>query len=137
MKKSVRDASSQGRSILVAADDPTTLAVLVSSLKTAGHKVRSANSAEGVVAAMHLELPDLLVLHPGGRLSGGSLYRRLLADGRTGATPILVVAHPTAVATFNSRPRADYFLAKPVKLSALNARLEALVTAPQAIGAAA
>lgn len=137
MKKSARSASSQAHSILVAAADPTTLAVLVSSLESEGHRVRSAESGEGVVASMQVELPDLLVLHPGGGISGGSLYRRLLADGRTGGTPILVVGHPTAITTFNSKPGAAYFLAKPFKLQALHARVEALLPAGRATAAAA
>jgi DNA-binding response OmpR family regulator len=113
--------------VLVASDDPVARNILAQHLKAAGNRVRCADSPAGVLMAMHLQMPDLVVLHPGPRFSGPILYRRLRTHPTSRDVPVLLVAQPAALDHFVTRPEPGLFASKPVRLDLLASRVQRLL----------
>lgn len=114
-------------SVLIASDDPVARNILAQHLKAAGNQVRCADSPSGVLMAMHLEMPDLVVLHPGPKFSGPILYRRLRTHPTSRDVPVLLVARPAALDHFVIRPEPRLFASKPVRLDRLASRVQRLM----------
>jgi two-component system phosphate regulon response regulator PhoB len=122
--------------ILVVEDEPHVQELVAVNLEHAGHQVVRAASAEEAEAAIRTALPDVLVLDwmlPGE--SGVAFARRLRADERTRALPILML---TARAMEQDKVAgleagADDYLAKPFSPRELAARIKAVLRrrAPQ------
>jgi two-component system phosphate regulon response regulator PhoB len=122
--------------ILIVEDEPHVQELLAVNLEHAGHRVRRAGSAEEAEAAIRDELPDVLILDwmlPGE--SGVSLARRLRAQERTQALPILMLTARAMEADKVSglEAGADDYLTKPFSPKELTARIKAVLRrrAPQ------
>jgi CheY-like chemotaxis protein len=79
--------------ILVVDDSPTNLRVLVYLLSQQGYKVRPATSGQLALAAAQAKLPDLILLDimmPD--MDGYEVCRRLKADERTQAVPVIFIS---------------------------------------------
>jgi DNA-binding response OmpR family regulator len=114
-------------SVLIATDDPVARDVLAQCLEAAGNQVRCAGSPEGVLMKMHLEMPDLVVLHPGPRFSGPILYQRLRTHPNSRGVPVLLVARPAELERFVTKPEPALFASKPVRLDLLASRVQRLM----------
>jgi len=123
--------------ILVVEDEPAIQELISCNLELAGHRSLRAHSAEQALSMVRAELPDLIVLDwmlPG--MSGVELTRRLRADARTSAVPVIML---TARAEEQDKlagleTGADDYLTKPFSPRELNARVKAVLRrhAPQA-----
>ncbi|HEY0663401.1 MAG TPA: phosphate regulon transcriptional regulator PhoB [Thiobacillaceae bacterium] len=123
--------------ILVVEDEPAIQELIACNLELAGYVAMRAADAERAVELVNAALPDLVVLDwmlPG--MSGIELARRLRADKRTQAIPIIML---TARAEERDKVAgletgADDYLTKPFSPRELNARVKAVLRrrAPQA-----
>ncbi len=103
--------------ILVVDDDAFNLKLLKAQLSVEGHAVRTAANGEEALALVSEQLPDLILLDvmmPG--IDGFEVIRRLKADAKTRAVPIIMV---TALEDDESRTKAlemgaDDVFTKPV-----------------------
>ncbi|MDH5535803.1 MAG: phosphate regulon transcriptional regulator PhoB [Betaproteobacteria bacterium] len=123
--------------ILVVEDEPAIQELISCNLELAGHRALRAQSAEQALSMVRAELPDLVVLDwmlPG--MSGPELTRRLRADRRTSAVPIIMLTaraeEPDKLVGLEIG--ADDYLTKPFSPRELNARVKAVLRrrAPQA-----
>ena len=122
--------------VLVVEDEPAIQELIAYTLKQAGHQPLRADTAEHAMRLVQSALPDLVVLDwmlPG--LSGIELARRLRADKRTKAIPIIML---TARADEQEKitgleAGADDYITKPFSPRELNARVKAVLRrrAPQ------
>jgi two-component system, OmpR family, phosphate regulon response regulator PhoB len=122
--------------VLVVEDEPAIQELIAYNLKQAGHQPLRADSAEHALRLVQEALPDLVLLDwmlPG--LSGIELARRLRADRRTKAIPIIML---TARADEQDKltgldTGADDYITKPFSPRELNARVKAVLRrrAPQ------
>jgi len=81
------------KSILAVDDTPANLHLLVEMLSAKGYRVRTAPNGERALATIHKELPDLILLDimmP--EMDGYEVCRRLKADERTQAIPIIFIS---------------------------------------------
>jgi two-component system phosphate regulon response regulator PhoB len=125
-----------GAAVLVVEDEPAIQELIAYNLKQAGHQPLRADNAEQALRLMQDALPDLVLLDwmlPG--LSGIELARRLRAEKRTKAIPIIML---TARAEEQDKltgldTGADDYITKPFSPRELNARVKALLRrrAPQ------
>jgi len=123
--------------ILVVEDEPAIQELISYNLELAGHCPVKAHNAEQALEMVRTALPDLVVLDwmlPG--MSGLELARRLRADKRTQAVPLILL---TARADERDKLQgletgADDYLTKPFSPRELNARVKAVLRrrAPQA-----
>jgi two-component system phosphate regulon response regulator PhoB len=123
--------------ILVVEDEPAIQELISYNLELAGHCPVKAHNAEQALEMVRTALPDLVVLDwmlPG--MSGLELARRLRADKRTQAVPLIML---TARADERDKLQgletgADDYLTKPFSPRELNARVKAVLRrrAPQA-----
>jgi two-component system phosphate regulon response regulator PhoB len=123
--------------ILVVEDEPAIQELIAYNLELAGHQTLRAESAEQALEMVQSALPDLVVLDwmlPG--MSGIEFARRLRADKRTRAVPLIML---TARADEQDKlagleTGADDYLTKPFSPRELNARVKAVLRrrAPQA-----
>jgi two-component system phosphate regulon response regulator PhoB len=123
--------------ILVVEDEPAIQELISCNLELAGHQTLRAENAEEALEMVHAALPDLVVLDwmlPG--MSGIEFARRLRADKRTQAVPVIML---TARADERDKlagleTGADDYLTKPFSPRELNARVKAVLRrrAPQA-----
>jgi two-component system, OmpR family, phosphate regulon response regulator PhoB len=123
--------------ILIVEDEPAIPELISCNLELVGHRALRAHSAEQALSMVRAELPDLIVLDwmlPG--MSGAELTRRLRADRRTSAVPVIML---TARAGEEDKLvgleiGADDYLTKPFSPRELNARVKAVLRrrAPQA-----
>jgi two-component system phosphate regulon response regulator PhoB len=123
--------------ILVVEDEPAIQELISYNLELAGHRALRAENAEQALELVRAELPDLVVLDwmlPG--MSGIEFARRLRADRRTQAVPLIML---TARADEQDKlagleTGADDYLTKPFSPRELNARVKAVLRrrAPQA-----
>lgn len=116
--------------ILVVDDDEFNLKLFNKMLSIEGHAVRTASSGEAALASVAEQLPDLILLDvmmPG--IDGFEVARRLKADARTRAIPLIMV---TALEDQESRRKgletgAEDFLTKPVNRAELQIRVKKLL----------
>lgn len=123
--------------ILVVEDEPAIQELVSYNLETAGYRALRAENAEQALEIVRDALPDLVVLDwmlPG--MSGIELARRLRADKRTQAVPLIMLT-----ARVDEKDKltgleigADDYLTKPFSPRELNARVKAVLRrrAPQA-----
>jgi two-component system phosphate regulon response regulator PhoB len=116
--------------VLVVEDEPAIQDLLAYNLERAGYRVARAESAEQALRALAESLPDLVVLDwmlPG--MSGFDLARRLRAQERTRALPVIVL---TARAEERDKlaaleAGADDYVTKPFSPRELAARIKAVL----------
>jgi two-component system phosphate regulon response regulator PhoB len=116
--------------ILVVEDEPAIQELIAYNLKQAGHLPLRADNAEQALGLVSNALPDLVLLDwmlPG--LSGIEFARRLRADKRTRAIPIIML---TARSDEQDKLRgletgADDYITKPFSPRELNARIKAVL----------
>ena len=116
--------------ILVVEDEPAIQELIAYNLKQAGHQPLRADSAEQALTLVAHALPDLVLLDwmlPG--LSGVEFARRLRADKRTRAIPIIML---TARSDEQDKLQgletgADDYITKPFSPRELNARIKAVL----------
>jgi two-component system, OmpR family, phosphate regulon response regulator PhoB len=124
--------------ILVVEDEPAIQELLAVNLRRAGHRVTCVATAEEAVKLVSGILPDVIILDwmlPG--TSGVNLARRLRADNRARAVPIIML---TARAEEQDKivgleTGADDYITKPFSPRELVARINALLRrqAPQKV----
>jgi len=116
--------------ILVVEDEPAIQELIAYNLKQAGHQPLRADNAEQALTLVANALPDLVLLDwmlPG--LSGVEFARRLRADKRTRAIPIIML---TARSDEQDKLQgletgADDYITKPFSPRELNARIKAVL----------
>ena len=116
--------------ILVVEDEPAIQELIAYNLKQAGHQPLRADNAEQALTLVANALPDLVLLDwmlPG--LSGIEFARRLRADKRTRAIPIIML---TARSDEQDKLQgletgADDYITKPFSPRELNARIKAVL----------
>ena len=116
--------------ILVVEDEPAIQELIAYNLKQAGHQPLRADNAEQALKLVANALPDLVLLDwmlPG--LSGIEFARRLRADKRTRAIPIIML---TARSDEQDKLQgletgADDYITKPFSPRELNARIKAVL----------
>jgi len=116
--------------ILVVEDEPAIQELIALNLEQAGQQAVMAASAEEGLRRIEEELPDLVLLDwmlPG--QSGIELARRLRADARTRALPIIML---TARGDEEDKLRgletgADDYITKPFSMKELQARIKAVL----------
>src|SRR5258708_39920236 len=119
--------------ILVVEDEPAIQELIAYNLKQAGHQPLRADNAEQALHLVANALPDLVLLDwmlPG--LSGIEFARRLRADKRTRAIPIIML---TARSDEQDKLQgletgSDDYITKPFSPRALNARTNAFLRPP-------
>ena len=125
-----------GSRILVVEDEPAIAELIAVNLEHAGHSALRAASVPEAEAHLRTKLPDVVLLDwmlPGE--SGLAFARRLRADQRTKALPIILLtaraAEPDKVAGLEAG--ADDYLTKPFSTKELLARIKAVLRrrAPQ------
>ncbi|MCL4471741.1 MAG: phosphate regulon transcriptional regulator PhoB [Sulfuricella sp.] len=117
-------------SILVVEDEPAISELVVLNLLQAGHRTMVAVSAEQALSLMRETLPDMILLDwmlPG--MSGVEFARRIKADARTRAVPIIML---TARGEEQDKitgldTGADDYITKPFSPRELNARIKAVL----------
>ena len=124
-------------SILIVEDEPAIQALILASLKRAGHDAVAAGDAESALQQINSALPDLILLDwmlPG--MSGIDLARLLRNQERTHKVPIIML---TARGEERDKIRglesgADDYITKPFSPRELMARIKAVLRrgAPQA-----
>ena len=124
-------------SILIVEDEPAIQALILASLKRAGHHAVAAGDAESAMQQIKAALPDLILLDwmlPG--MSGIDLARLLRNEERTRRVPIIMLS-----AKGEERDKilgletgADDYITKPFSPRELTARIKAVLRrgAPQA-----
>src|SRR5579859_754291 len=122
--------------ILVVEDEPAIQELIAYNLKQAGHQPLRADNAEQALNLVANALPDLVLLDwmlPG--LSGIEFARRLRADKRTRAIPIIMLTARSAEQDKlqGLETGADDYITKPFSPRELNARIKAVLRrrAPQ------
>lgn len=116
--------------VLVVEDEPAIQELIAYNLKQAGHQPLRADNAEQALVLVANALPDLVLLDwmlPG--LSGIELAKRLRADKRTRAIPIIML---TARSEEQDKLQgleigADDYITKPFSPRELNARIKAVL----------
>lgn len=116
--------------ILVVEDEPAIQTLITVNLKRAGHEVTGALDAESALRHINATLPDLVLLDwmlPG--MSGLELAKRLRADARTRAVPIIML---TARGEERDKVQgletgADDYVTKPFSPRELLARIQAVL----------
>ncbi|HUW50067.1 MAG TPA: phosphate regulon transcriptional regulator PhoB [Sulfuricella sp.] len=116
--------------ILVVEDEPAICELVALNLKQAGHRHVVAGSAEQALVMMREGLPDMILLDwmlPG--MSGVEFARRIKADARTRAIPIIML---TARGEEQDRitgleTGADDYVTKPFSPRELNARIKTVL----------
>ena len=123
--------------ILIVEDEPAIQALIVASVKRAGHIAATADDAASALQQVNLALPDMILLDwmlPG--MSGIELAQRLRNEERTHGVPIIMLT-----ARGDERDKilaleigADDYITKPFSPRELIARIKAVLRrrAPQA-----
>ncbi|MBC8751873.1 MULTISPECIES: phosphate regulon transcriptional regulator PhoB [Paraburkholderia] len=116
--------------VLIVEDEPAIAELLAVNIKHAGYHPLQARDADAAKALVDEVLPDLIVLDwmlPG--TSGLVFLRRLRADSRTRAVPVIMLTARTqeedSVSGFEAG--ADDYMAKPFSPKELVARIKAVL----------
>ena len=116
--------------ILVVEDEPAIQLLIATNLRREGHEVLAAPDAETAQRQIHAALPDLILLDwmlPG--ISGLEFARRLRADARTRAVPVIMLTargeERDKVAGLEGG--ADDYITKPFSPRELLARIQAVL----------
>ena len=107
------------RSILVADDDPHSVAVVEQALSALGFTVLSAENGKACLETATYERPDAILLDismPG--MDGWETARRLRASGLK-KTPIIMISADARQENQREDPAHDAYLMKPLRLSTL------------------
>ena len=116
--------------ILVVDDNPTNLKLASEVLELEGHEVRRAMDAEQALEVLQMDLPDLILMDialPG--MDGLELTRRLKADARTRAIPIVALS-AFAMKGDEEKARAsgcDGYITKPINTRTFPAQVAAFL----------
>jgi CheY-like chemotaxis protein len=117
--------------ILVVEDDPTIAMVLGEALEGEGYAVTAAVDGEAVWRAA-LERPDAILLDVMmAQMDGLTVARRLRADPRTAAIPVVLLSARADLAELAAGLGAEA-IAKPFDLDAVLDRVKAMAGAPGA-----
>jgi adenylate cyclase len=116
--------------VLVVDDEPTNVALLADVLSHHGYQVHTAPDGQAALSAVARVQPDLMLLDvfmPG--LSGFDVCRRLRSDPGQATLPIVLVtaADPDSERVRGLDSGADDFLAKPINVEELLARVRSLI----------
>ena len=116
--------------ILIVDDDAQIRKMVTLFLERRGHTVLCASDGEEALRVVGTEVPDLVVtdvMMP--KMDGIELARRLRGHPRTSAVPILMLSarkqEDALLAGYEAG--ADEYVAKPIQLSVLGAKIEALL----------
>jgi len=122
--------------VLVIEDDPSAVRLLREYLQPAGYSVRIAPTGETGLAAVDERMPAAIVLDvllPG--IDGWEVLRRLKADDRTQAIPVIIVTVVEEREVGLALGAADY-LVKPIQRAALLSCLGRFVLTGSGVGQA-
>lgn len=116
--------------IVVAEDDLPTQVLLANFLKSRGYEVGVAADGLQALQLVRERLPDLVLVDVNmPAMNGLELVRRLRSHHKTAAIPVLMLSAesetPQVLAGYNEG--ADDYVAKPVSLAVLGARIEVLL----------
>src|SRR5262249_3550271 len=116
-----------GEKVLVVDDEKANVSLLVDLLSLHGYRVESPANGDAAIAMVERFQPDIVLLDvvmPG--LSGLDVCRQLRADERYAMLPIVLVTSldPDEERINGLRAGADEFLAKPINLPELLARVK-------------
>lgn len=121
--------------VLIADDDDAICTLIETVLKKGPYEMVIRNDAESALVAIDRDGPfDIIIcdfMLPG--ISGIDLIERLRADGRTHATPILMISGHTNYA-MDGRAKsagANMFLNKPFTISQLRTAVNTLLSGPK------
>lgn len=116
--------------LLIIDDDPAAREFLSVFLRRRGFRVWVAATAREAHAMIAHHLPDLVLLDLGlPQMSGGDLLRRLRAHHRTTLLPIIIISaskSPRDI-SLGLELGADDYITKPLELSVIEARINALL----------
>jgi putative two-component system response regulator len=124
---SARSADGAIRRLVLVVEDDTANRVLVTRLlEQEGHRVIAVTDGDAALRAVAEHLPDLVLLDLGlPRMDGYEVCRRLRADPRTEALPVILLTGQTSLEDMVTGldAGADDFVAKPFRLPELLARI--------------
>ena len=118
--------------ILVADDDPAILDVMRMMLEFEGYEVVTTLNGDTVLN-FDGGLPDLLLLDIWmSGTDGRDLCRKLKADSRTSAIPVVLVSASKDIEASAMEAGADDFIAKPFEMNELLQKIESNISGRQA-----
>jgi diguanylate cyclase (GGDEF)-like protein len=112
--------------VLVAEDDPSTLALIDMALQDAGYDRVLASDGRAALEQVRATRPDLVLLDVGMPvMTGDEVHRELRRDPRTRYIPVVFVTAKRATGEMSARLRngADDYVAKPFDVDELLARI--------------
>jgi len=110
--------------VLVVDDEPVIVDLVTNTLRDDGYRVRAAVGPEALPLARSLR-PDLILLDvamPG--MDGVKVGRRLHADPRTAAIPVIAISGHETLPAAAAAMGADDYVPKPFDLDVLTRRVE-------------
>jgi CheY-like chemotaxis protein len=119
-----------GRLALIVEDNPDNMLLMKAVLRRAGYRTEGARTAAEAEARLQVSLPDVILMDiqlPGE--DGLTLTRRLRADARTAAVPVIAL---TAHAMADDQVRAqeagcDGYITKPIDTGNFAGQLAAIL----------
>ena len=112
--------------ILVVDDDPVIRSLLSDIASSFGHRVEAFENGEACLTKLITELPDVIILDmqmPG--MNGLEVLRRLKADQRTAAVPVIMLSANSDSAELSSdQAQADRYVQKPFNVGEFMAALD-------------
>lgn len=110
------------RNVLVVDDDPAIQRVLVQALQLEGYQVTTADDGEQALAAIDLDVPDLVILDvmmP--KVSGFEVLQRIRDASETNSLPVILLTAKSATEDVweGWRRGVDYYMTKPFDIEEL------------------